>query len=45
MVSEGKTIPDTYQAMPTYRVVSGENGPPILSDPIYSKLIQFLSER
>jgi hypothetical protein len=44
MVENGKTLPDSYQAMPSYRVVSGESGPMALSEAIQSELTRLQKE-
>jgi len=42
MVDNGKIVPDSYQKMPTYRVVSGESGPLALGRRLSSALIRLL---
>lgn len=42
MVEGGKILPNTYQSMPTYRVVSGDSGPPTLRDSIYKRLMTLI---
>jgi len=40
MVEKGEIFPDSYQQMPSYRVISRENGPPVLTKTIHAALLR-----
>jgi hypothetical protein len=44
MVDGGKILPKSYQVMPSYRVISGENGPLVLSKSMHDRLMSLLNE-
>jgi len=44
MVVDGKIIPSSYQTMPSYRVVSGESGPLVLSEAVHAALTSLQKE-